>query len=89
MVLTFPNPSRSYDADKNRVSFWAYDRAIEVTFFVEKEALQKLWPEILNVEADFLQAFDKFRQRIHDVASQIYAHAPQSAYAFSLAAKDF
>ena len=33
MTLNFPNLSRSYEARQNRVRFWGYDSAREITFF--------------------------------------------------------
>jgi len=39
MTLTFPNPSRSFDATRDAVHFWGYDSAIECSFFVTRSAL--------------------------------------------------
>jgi len=89
MALSFPNPSCSFDAAKNRVRFWGYDSIIEVSFFVEVGALEKLCPEMTNVEAGFLKAFDAARQRIQQVAARAYAQGRKGAGAYILAAKDF
>jgi hypothetical protein len=89
MKLNFPNPSRSFDATKNRIRFWAYDSAIEISFFVEADALQKLCPEMSNVEAGFLKAFDAARKRIHEVADKVYVRGRKGSFAYSLAAEDF
>jgi len=89
MTLNFPNPSRSFDAARNRVRFWGYDSAIEIAFFVEAGALQKLCPEMSNVEAGFLKAFDAARKRIHEVADKVYVRGSNGSYAYSLAAEDF
>jgi hypothetical protein len=89
MTLNFPNPSRSFDATKNRIRFWGYDSAMEVPFFVEADALKKLCPEMTTVEAGLLKAFDAARQRIHRVANSVYARGPKGATAYILAAKDF
>jgi len=89
MTLAFPNPSRSFDATRNRVRFWGYDSAIEIAFFVEADALKKLCPEVSNVEAGFLKAFDAARKRIHEVADKVYARGSIGSYAYSLAAEDF
>ena len=89
MMLNFPNPSRSFDATKNRVRFWGYDSAIEVSFFVEEDALQKLCPEMNPVEAGFLDAFDAARKRIYEVADRVYRRGDRDAYAYSLMAEDF
>ena len=89
MELNFPNPSRSFDAAKNRVRFWGYDSAIEISFFVEVDALKKLCPEMSNVEAGFLKAFDDARIRIHKVANKAYVRGSNGSRAYILAAKDF
>jgi len=82
MRLSFPNPSRSFDASKSRVCFWGYDRAIEVSFFVEADALKQLCPEMSNLETGFLQAFDTARDRIYEVANKVYMHDSKSSYSY-------
>lgn len=89
MKLNFPNPSRSYDASKNRVLFWGYDKTIEISFFVELDALKRLCPDMGSVETGFLQAFDSARSRIYEVANKIYESSTRRAFAYVLAAKDF
>ena len=89
MKLSFPNPSRSFDATRNCVQFWGYDSAIEISFFVEADALQKLSPGMGNVEGGFLKAFDAARKRIHEVADKVYARGSSGSYAYSLAVEDF
>jgi hypothetical protein len=88
-MLNFPNPSRSFDAAQNRVRFWGYDSAIEVSFFVEANALKKLCPEMSNLEAGFLKAFDAARARIQEVANKVYERGSKGSYAYILAAEDF
>jgi len=75
MKLNFPDPSRSFDATGNRVRFWGYDSAIDVSFFVEADALRKLCPEMSNVEAGLLEAFDAARKRICEVGDKVYVAA--------------
>lgn len=89
MELNFPNPSRSFDAAKNRIQFWGYDSAIEISFFVELDALKKLCPEMSDVETGFLEAFDAARIRIHEVANKAYVRGSNGSRACILAAKDF
>ncbi len=89
MKLSFPNPSCSFDATKNRVGFWGYDNVIEISFFVGVDALKKLCPEMDNAEAGFLKAFGDARKRIHEVAEEVYAHGHKGSYAYVLAADDF
>ncbi len=39
MSLRFPNNSRNYNAAKNTVTFWGSDRALELTFVVDRMVL--------------------------------------------------
>ena len=89
MRLSFPNPSRSFDASRSCVLFWGYDSAIEVSFFVEANALKRLCPEISGAETAFLKAFDAARNRIHEVADKVYVRDRKGSYAYILAADDF
>ena len=89
MPLNFPNPSRSFDATKRRIRFWAYDRAMEVSFFVEANALRKLCPQMSNTEAGCLQAFDTTRKRIYKVAEKVYGQRSKRSFAYVLTAEDF
>ena len=89
MKLDFPNPSRSFDASKNRVMFWGYDKTIEISFFVELDALQRLCPDMTSVEAGFLQAFDSARTRIYEVADKIYGNGAKGSFSYILVANDF
>lgn len=87
MTLSFPNPSRSYDATQHRVRFWGYDNALEVSFFLEESALFGLDPKTGNVEDAMLATFDAARDRIYEVAGKVHAFGKRSFYV--LAAKDF
>jgi len=89
MRLSFPNPSRSYDAGKSRICFWGYDSTIEVTFFVGADVLKRLCPEMNGLEAGLLQAFDAVRERIHEVADKVYVRGNRESFACILAAEDF
>ena len=91
MKLHFPNPSRSFDENSHRVLFWGYHDTIEVSFFVEENALKRLCPEMNNVEASYLKAFDTSRDKIYEVADKIYVRGGggKGTYAYILAAEDF
>ncbi|MES9903922.1 MAG: DUF1488 domain-containing protein [Sedimenticola sp.] len=91
MKLHFPNPSRSFDESHNRVMFWGYDRAMEVSFYLETAALKRLCPEMSNAEAGFLKAFDTSREKIYEVADKVYRRGGggKGTYAYVLAAEDF
>ena len=89
MRLSFPNPSRSFDASRSCVLFWGYDSAIEVSFFVEANALERLCPEMSGAETAFLKAFDAARNRIHEVANKVYVSSIKGTYVYTLSADDF
>ena len=89
MRLSFPNPSRCFDAGKSRVCFWGYDSTIEISFFVETDALKRLCPEMSGAEMEFLKAFDSARNRIHEVADKVYVRGGNGSFAYILAAEDF
>jgi hypothetical protein len=89
MRLSFPNPSRSFDASRSCVLFWGYDSAIEISFFMEANALKRLYPEMSGAETAFLKAFDAARNRIHEVADKVYVRGRKGSYAYILAADDF
>jgi hypothetical protein len=56
---------------------------------VEAGALQKLSPETGGAEVGCLEAFDATRERIHEVADEVYVRGHKGSYAFVLAAEDF
>lgn len=89
MVLSFPNPSRNFDATTNGIRFWGYDRAIEVVFFVEAAALKKLHPDTSDLEASLLKTFDALTKQIHAAAERVYVRGSKRLYACRLAAEDF
>lgn len=87
MTLNFPNLSRSYDARRRAVCFWGYDSALEITFFVETEALRKLGVQSGDLESSYLQSFDEAREQIFAAARKAYARPRLGPYL--LAAADF
>lgn len=72
MALAFPNPTRSFDASVDCVRFSGHDSAIEVSFFVEVTALTKLYPELIQLEPEILDAFDTQLEKIHKAATKAY-----------------
>jgi hypothetical protein len=88
MRLSFPNPSRSFDASRNRVRFWGYDQALEISFFLEEDALKKLCPDMNCAEAGFLDAFDAATTSIHEAADKVYVRSGRRSHAYCLAATD-
>ena len=91
MELTFPNPSRSYDATRDGIRFWAYDQTMEVLFLVQTEALLKIDSKSRTNEAGLLDTFDVNRDRIHRLASKVYSRRQFGSHVFSftLTASDF
>jgi Protein of unknown function (DUF1488) len=86
MALSFPNLSRCYDRTRHCVRFWAYDEALEISFFVEEDALCSIDPEATRSEAGFLNAFDHHRDRIFKAAVRVYSRHSRGSY--TLAALD-
>lgn len=80
MSVTFPNPSRSYDASVKAVRFWGYDSAMEASFFVGISALQSIEPRMTIDEASILTAFDDHRDRICAAAAKVYARGHKGSY---------
>ena len=90
MSLHFPNPSRSFDETRNRVRFWGYDQSIEVSFFVEEDAMRLLDAALRGApEAAFLKVFDAMRARIEKVAGSVYRRERGRSHSVSLHAADF
>lgn len=89
--LNFPNPSRSYDETRHGVLFWGYDQALEVAFVVEESALSKVGLETKTDAAGFLNTFDINRERICEVAGNIYSrrHKASHVFSFTLTDSDF
>jgi hypothetical protein len=87
VALSFPNVSRSYDSARQSVFFWGYDSAFEVSFHINREALQRVAKLPCTSESDLLRAFDVNRSRIHEVAAKAYAR--KGGNYFGLLAKDF
>ncbi|MEP0323614.1 DUF1488 domain-containing protein [Bauldia litoralis] len=88
MSLSFPNTSRSYDSDRHRIRFWGHDNAMEVSFFLEENAIFALYPETRPMEAAILEAFDAARDKIIAVASRTYRPREHRSF-YTLTADQF
>ena len=86
--LSFPNPSRSYDATTNGVRFWGYDGALEVSFFIEENALAKISPRTKANQGGLLNIFGANRDRICTVAANIYSRRRKASHIFSYTLTD-
>ena len=73
------------------MQFWGYDRTFEISFFVGKGALAQLDPAMPPGESGLLDTFDAHRERIREVAGNVYARRRKAAHIFSytLLASDF
>jgi len=89
MTLDFPNQARNYDTTKNRICFWGHDEIMEVSFFVEADALRKLDPSASDSETDLLKAFDASIARIYEAAHKAYKRGKKGSYVYLLRAADF
>ena len=87
MALHFPNSSRSFDATRRSVRFWGHDGALEISFFIEEDALHRIAPATMRSEAAALKVFDGNRDRILKAAKGAYARRRQGSYC--LVASDF
>ena len=76
-MLNFPNESRSYDATRRCIRFWGSDGAIEVSFFLDQSALEKIDTRAPAGEASLLESFDQNRERILRTARKVYARRRQ------------
>ena len=86
-MLNFPNASRSYDATRHRVRFWGHDGALEISFFIDDDALIRIGAGTTQRESSLLQSFDANRDRIMETARRVYRRGSQGSY--ELMASDF
>lgn len=80
MSLSFPNRSRSYDATRDAVRFWGYDTAMESSFFITRDALKRVEPDMRLDEAGILSAFDQNRELICAAAAKVYLRGRKGSY---------
>lgn len=86
-MLNFPNESRSYDATRRCIRFWGSDGAIEVSFFLEQSALEKIATRAPAGEASLLESFDQNREQILGAARKVYERRRKGSY--EIHAEDF
>jgi hypothetical protein len=85
LTVNFPNQSRSYDATRQAVRFWGYDRAMESSFFVTVDALKQIQPNLQADAAGLLRAFDINREHIYAIAAKVYARGRKGFYQLNVA----
>ncbi len=83
--LTFPNQSRSYDATRQAVRFWGYDRSMEASFYLAADALQRIQPNLNPDVPGLLRAFDLNRNLIYGIAAKVYARGRRGSYDLNIA----
>jgi hypothetical protein len=86
-MLNFPNRSRVFDPTRRAVRFWGHDSAMEWSFFVSEDALNRLQPTMTRDEAGLLLAFDNNRAAIYTAAAKAFNRGRKGSY--ELAATDF
>lgn len=69
--------------------FWGYDSSIEVAFYLDVGALQKLDRRTTDLEADCLEAFDTAAKQIQEVASKVHRKSGGAVYSHNLSEDDF
>jgi len=84
--LNFPNTSRVYDKTRRCIRFWGHDSALEISFQIDEDALQRISPTQQN-ETSLLHVFDANRARIERAAQSAYSRSRQNYH--RLSASDF
>ena len=80
MALSFPNSSRSYDETHHRVRFIGHDGIVQVSFYLESDALARIDAGIRYDEAMALAVFDKNIELIRSAASKAYRGTRRTLY---------
>jgi hypothetical protein len=76
MALTFPNETRSFDEERQRVRFIGFDGMFRIEFGIEIDALQTNGSP--PTEATYFAAFDSARASIRSAAEKAYKKQRQS-----------
>ena len=87
-TLDFPNRSRGFDEVSGGIRFWAYYGAIEISFFVEGDAIRKLATKMPASADEALKVFGSAREDLYDVADRVYALVPQGSYSCVISTAD-
>ncbi len=76
MALTFPNETRSYDAERRRIRFTGYDGMFRIEFGIEIDALDTGGTP--PNESSSFAAFDRARSDIRSAAEKAYRKQRQN-----------
>jgi len=79
-TLNFPNRSRVFEPTRHAVRFWGHDGAMEWSFFVTEDALERLQPNKRHNEESLLSAFDDNRSAIYAAAIRAYKRERKGSY---------
>ena len=79
-MLSFLNPTRSFDPVRRCIRFAGHDGMMEVSFIVNVDVLELPEGDPVRDEAIYLQAFDKARSRIHEAARKAYGAGRKQVY---------
>ena len=86
MTISFPNPSRSFDVNRNGVRFVGHDGVFEIPFIVMASALTRALTgpsqdseaavaEEVTRETEYLAGFDALRDAIQNAARAAYSRS--------------
>jgi hypothetical protein len=89
MTLSFPNPNRSLDPGSSRILFWGYDNIMEISFYLETEALEKFNTEKIKTESGLLKIFDTIRNQVYEIADKVYTRVGKGSRACVISPTDF
>jgi hypothetical protein len=80
VTISFPNPSRSFDVNRNGVRFVGHDGVFEIPFIVMASALTRALTgpsqdseEAVAGETEYLAGFDALRDVIQNAARTAYS----------------
>jgi len=77
-MIGFPNQMRSFDEDAGTIRFSGYDGVMEVRFVLEAPALEQIAGLDRTPETDYLDAFDRYREKIETAAVRSYKKTRKS-----------
>lgn len=72
MPLSFVNPSRSFDPRRSSIRFIGHDGLKQVLFLLPVALFHQDGMPSNRLERDYLLAFDRFRDRIFEIATTVY-----------------
>ncbi|HEY0123303.1 MAG TPA: DUF1488 domain-containing protein [Rhizobium sp.] len=85
MAIAFPNSARSYDEAAQRVRFLGHDGMFEIRFLLDIDVLANGSSPSRASESDYLDAFDRLRTKILDVAKRVYTSRRKNPIILKLA----